>query len=389
MSDDTRWTHASFFSGVGGTDLGLERAGWRTVSFSEIDPYASAVLAHRWPGVPNLGSIVDVRDRECGPLRSAGGDWQDAFLWTGGFPCQDLSVAGKRRGLRDADGAATRSGLAFAFLDLVGRHRPPAFILENVPGLLSSHGGKDLGVLLGTMGELGYWWAYRVLDGRHFGVPQRRRRVFIVALHARICAGADGPAEVLSVGHRCERHPPAGGGAGTRAARVAVVGSDDTRPSLALTRTMHKRHDEDTDTLVLGGAPPDPGGVRAPDGLAGRAHHRAGLEVEVVQSLDTKGGGPDDNEAQAGHLIAVTSGPKMFDASGHHRESVSTTVTPTVSGYEQPMAFGALAEGPEADLLPVGLDSNRYRCCGNGVIAPVAEWLGLRLRAWVDANVPQ
>lgn len=82
-------THASFFSGVGGTDLGLERAGWRTVSFSEIDPYACAVLAERWPGVPNLGDIVSLQ----GPLLAKGGDadgsladWRTAQLWTGGFP---------------------------------------------------------------------------------------------------------------------------------------------------------------------------------------------------------------------------------------------------------------------------------------------------------------
>src|SRR5687768_18506529 len=93
-------THASFFSGVGGLDLGLERVGWRTVSFSEIDPYASAVLAERWPGVPNLGDITDVAEstqsrRDEGRVTHS--DWRSTTLWTGGFPCQDLSVAGKRR----------------------------------------------------------------------------------------------------------------------------------------------------------------------------------------------------------------------------------------------------------------------------------------------------
>src|SRR6188768_2021382 len=111
-------THASFFSGVGGLDLGLERAGWRTVSFSEIDPYASAVLAERWPGVPNLGDITAIADRvpsdvqrsrrpagrwvggspEDGKRYGGGDSWQHATLWSGGFPCQDLSVAGKRAG---------------------------------------------------------------------------------------------------------------------------------------------------------------------------------------------------------------------------------------------------------------------------------------------------
>ena len=116
----------------------------------EIDPYASAVLAERWPGVPNLGDIVRARNdlrpdsgthtnrrhrqrRRCGIGSGIETDGTVLTLWTGGFPCQDLSVAGKR-------GRARRSphGLAFAFLDLVERHRPPAILLENVPGLLSS-----------------------------------------------------------------------------------------------------------------------------------------------------------------------------------------------------------------------------------------------------------
>src|SRR6185503_752293 len=100
--------------------------------------------------------------------------------------------------------AATRSGLAFAFLDLVERHRPPAILLENVPGLLSSHGGKDFAALLSRLAELGYWWAYRILDAQYFGVPQRRRRVFICALHAGAGFGADSAAAVLSVGSRCD-----------------------------------------------------------------------------------------------------------------------------------------------------------------------------------------
>src|SRR5262245_21420328 len=105
-------THASFFSGVGGLDLGLERAGWTTVSFSEIDPYASAVLAERWPDIPNLGDITCLADDARGKAGwrkgapavgghepDAGrGEWPGAVLWSGGFPCQDLSVAGKRAG---------------------------------------------------------------------------------------------------------------------------------------------------------------------------------------------------------------------------------------------------------------------------------------------------
>mgnify|MGYP001558126923 FL=1 len=344
-------TNASFFSGVGGLDLGLERAGWRTVSFSEIDPYACAVLAQRWPGVPNLGDIIPLAAREGGRQSAGVGrvePWHGASLWSGGFPCQDLSVAGKRRGM----GAGTRSGLAYAFLDLVAVHRPRAVLLENVPGLLSSHGGRDMAPLLGAMGELGYGVGYRMLDARHFGVPQRRRRVFILGLTPGGRAGAERAAEVLSVGSRCRRHPPTGVKAGPGAAAGARPGVDIARTVVG---TAGKRHDEDIDTLVptvrSHSSSPDSDRMRAPDELAGRLDDRGG----VVNALDTKRGGADDNEAQAGHLIAAF------------------TKSHNVAGPDDPERW---TTGREAR---VGLDSHRYRCCGNGVVSDVAEWIGLRL----------
>lgn len=300
-------THASFFSGAGGLDIGLERAGWRTVSFSEINPYASAVLAEQWPGVPNLGDITTVADRwgqrlvsesASGKRSGSASDDQQlvgwdaasrASLWTGGFPCQDLSVAGKRRGM----GAGTRSGLAFSFLDLVGRHRPRFVLLENVPGLLSSHGGRDMGALTGRLEELGYVGAYRTLDARYFGVPQRRRRVFILGIHASVGAGAERAAEVLSVGSRCHRHPPTGIEAGPGAAIGARPGVDIAR---AVTGTSGKRHDDDTDTLIANG-------LRASDGHHGWSSPRGdGGDNLVAAAL---GGNPyGDHVARESHLVA-------------------------------------------------------------------------------------
>jgi site-specific DNA-cytosine methylase len=355
-------THASFFSGVGGVDLGLERAGWRTVSFSEVDPYASAVLAARWPGVPNLGDITALAGlRQLEPTadgrpvadgrgdrrgqHDADGLWSDATLWSGGFPCQGLSVAGKRRGLADE-----RSGLAFAFLDLVGRHRPPWVLLENVPGLLSSHAGRDLGALLGALGELGYGWAYRVLDARHFGVPQRRRRVFILAHTVDGHPDADGPAAVLAVGTRCRRHPPTGIETGEEPAPGARAGVDIAR---AVTGTSWKRHDDDTDTLIVDRPPPDPDGVRAPDGLAGRAYGGDGVVPYAIDGLSDqlgRGFGVSREQAYALRSVQQMIGPVQAKSGGHE---------------------------------PDGLDSHRYRCCGNGVVSSVAEWIGLRLASHI------
>lgn len=417
-------THASFFSGVGGLDLGLERAGWRTVSFSEVDPYASAVLAERWPGVPNLGDITSLGLRvaagESGgavtPARRQSDDgrdaWRGAVLWSGGFPCQDLSVAGKRRGL-----AGARSGLAFAFLDLVARLRPPWVLMENVPGLLSSHGGRDLGTLLGALGDAGYGWAYRVLDARWFGVPQRRRRVFILAHTVDGHPDADGPSQVLAVGTRCGWHPPTGGeawegaaeGTGESTHGVVADGATSTRPvpaafghhgyaigaqdadggylqlTPALPASLGKglghnkddfivttrdglaravvganRYDDDTNTFIVDGAPPDPDRVRAPDGLAGRLDGGDGLAGTL-----RSGGAGGVPSSRGEHLVVGTLrvGTSEGNAGG--------------SGHALPIIVGA--SGMMHDEPP-GLDSHRYRCCGNGVVSSVAEWIGLRLR---------
>jgi DNA-cytosine methyltransferase len=375
-------THASFFSGVGGLDLGLERAGWRTVSFSEIDPYASAVLAERWPGVPNLGDIAQLA-ASVRPLQPrAGGHGSDdaslsdgrlqssdgipnATLWTGGFPCQDLSVAGKRRGMGTEDDR-TRSGLAYAFLDLVEQHRPPAILLENVPGLLSSNGGKDFGALLGRLGELGYWWAYRILDAQFFGVPQRRRRVFILAFHAESGLGADSAAAVLSVGARCDGHSATGDEAGAGFAAGPVLG---TATAIRATGETDARGDGG-DNLILSPSP-DPGGVREADGLAGRMDDspvafRKSARVSSDTSPETW---VDDGLANTLNSFDVG------DIRTTHL-ALNPTEERDAAGLE-----------PDVDsLLPLGIDSHRYRCCGNGVVSNVSEWIGRRLRAAIEAN---
>lgn len=160
---------ASFFSGIGGFDLGFERAGMEVVFQSEIDPFCRRVLRRHWPGVTLAG---DINGLKIGDIP------RGADVWCGGFPCQDVSLAnqGKRRGLE-----GDRSGLFFAFASLVRDHRPPYVVLENVPGLLNSRGGADFRTVLATLGKLGYVCAWRVLDAKYFGTPQRRRRVIVVA----------------------------------------------------------------------------------------------------------------------------------------------------------------------------------------------------------------
>lgn len=160
--------YVSVFSGVEAATVAWEPLGWEPVAFCEVDAFPSAVLAERFPDVPNLGDITQV-------------DWErfksdhgTVDLVVGGSPCQSFSVAGKREGLSGA------SGLMWEYVRCVRELRPRWFVWENVPGALSSEGGEAFRCLLASMDDLGYYCAWRVLDAQFFGVAQRRRRVFLV-----------------------------------------------------------------------------------------------------------------------------------------------------------------------------------------------------------------
>ena len=139
--------------------------GWKAAFFSEIEAFPRAVLQHHYPDVPLHGDFTTIGADQYGPID----------LLVGGTPCQSFSIAGLRGGLDD-----DRGNLALEFLRLAQRTRPKWLVWENVPGVLSSNGGRDFGAILGGMVELGYGFAYRVLDAQYFGVAQRRRRVFVV-----------------------------------------------------------------------------------------------------------------------------------------------------------------------------------------------------------------
>ena len=161
----------SLFAGVGGFDLGLESAGHKCIGQVEIDKHAMAVLQKHWPNVPKHNDVTTAKEwaHEIGLVGNTD-------LVCGGFPCQDVSIAGKRAGL-----AGKRSGLFWEALEFAVYVKANYLILENVPGLLSSNQGRDFGVVISEMANAGYSHIeWRVLDSQYFGVPQRRRRVFIV-----------------------------------------------------------------------------------------------------------------------------------------------------------------------------------------------------------------
>lgn len=159
--------YVSVFSGIEAASVAWEPLGWEPVAFSEIEAFPSAVLAARYPRVPNLGDITKIDWSQHDDCRSA-----DVLV--GGSPCQSFSIAGARTGL---DGA---SGLMWEYVRAVRELRPHWLVWENVPGALSSSHGEDFACLLRALDGLGYGLAWRVLDAQYFGVAQRRRRLFVV-----------------------------------------------------------------------------------------------------------------------------------------------------------------------------------------------------------------
>jgi DNA (cytosine-5)-methyltransferase 1 len=160
--------YGSVCSGIEAASVAWHNLGWEPQWFSEIEQFPSEVLKHRFPTVPNLGDMTTINQN---PIA----DERPIDLLVGGTPCQSFSVAGLRKGLDDP-----RGNLMLTFLSIADKFRPKWVVWENVPGVLSSNGGKDFGTFLGALGELGYGFAYRVLDAQYFGVAQRRRRVFVV-----------------------------------------------------------------------------------------------------------------------------------------------------------------------------------------------------------------
>jgi len=157
--------YGSVCSGIEAATQAWHHMGWKPSFFSEIDAFPCAVLQHHYPKVPLHGDFTTIQD----------GDYEPINLLVGGTPCQSFSAAGLRKGLDDP-----RGNLMLGFGTLAKRLRPTWLVWENVPGVLSANGGRDFGTFLGMLAELGYGFAYRVLDAQFFGVAQRRKRVFVV-----------------------------------------------------------------------------------------------------------------------------------------------------------------------------------------------------------------
>lgn len=170
----------SFFAGIGGFDIAFEREGFQTTYLCEIDEFCNKVLNRHWP---NVQKGKDIRQVQSISLPSA-------HVWCGGFPCQDISVARGRNIRLGLEGE--RSGLFYDYANLIEQCQPEVVVIENVEGLFSSNGGRDFGVILQRMTQMGYAVAWRLLNSRYYGVPQSRTRVYI-------CCWKNSPTKAMRV----------------------------------------------------------------------------------------------------------------------------------------------------------------------------------------------
>lgn len=370
-------TFGSLFTGIGGFDLGLERAGMSCLWQVERDARCNELLTRRWPHVQRYDDV-----------RTVGADLARVDLICGGFPCQDVSVAGRREGL-----AGERSGLWFDFLRILGRARPRWCVIENVPGLLSSNEGRDFATIIEGLVELGYGVCWRVLDAQYFGLAQRRRRVFIVG-----CLGDGSAASVL-----LEPESVSGNSAPRRTA--------GQRPAPTLeARTRGGGGGWGTDFNAGGGL-----AVAAPV-LASAGHHGHssdrgdgyGLVAHAVTSRAMKG---PDSDGTAGLVVAfdttqITSGenrcnPEPGDpchplSANAHAPAIAGTIRPNIRNNSngatevtEIVARGAVRrltprecerlQGFPDDWTGGQSDSTRYKQLGNAVAVPCATWLGRRI----------
>lgn len=198
--------YLSVCSGIEAATSAWHHLNWKPVAFSEIDKFPSAVLAHHYPKVPNLGDMTKYMEWK---------PYEKIDLLVGGTPCQSFSIAGLRKGLEDP-----RGNLMLTYLKIAQRYQPRWLVWENVPGVLSSNRGRDFGTFLGALGNLGYGFAFRVLDAQWFGVAQRRRRVFVVG-----CLGdAGSAAKVLFESESLPRNPAPSREKGQRVAATLTGG---------------------------------------------------------------------------------------------------------------------------------------------------------------------
>ena len=312
--------YLSVCSGIEAATVAWKPLGWKASAFSDIDPFSRDLLKYHYPSTPLHGDFRTIGEKDYGAIN----------LLVGGTPCQAFSVAGLRKGFGD-----DRGNLTLAFLQLLKRKRPKWVVWENVPGVLSHDKGRTFGAFLGGLGQCGYGFAYRVLNAQYFGVPQRRKRVFVIG-----CLGDwRSPAKVL--------FEPEG------------LSGNITAKCLTARGAGGQNLDQDTanfitipiNTMTMMGRPSDDLKPRMGSGI--------GKNVDPCPTI-TKG---------HSHAVAFTKNDGGRDMKKKYSIRRLT-----------PIECERLQGFPDNYTnIPGAKDGKRYAAIGNSMAVPVMAWLGSRI----------
>lgn len=399
--------YISLFSGIEAASVAWGPLGWNPIAFSEIDPFCCELLAERFPNVPNLGDISGV-------------DWTEyegsVDVVIGGSPCQAFSMAGRRLGLMDE-----RGQLMLEFVRCVREVGPRWVIWENVPGVLSQDKGRAFGTLLGELEDCGYALAWRVLDAQFFGVPQRRRRVFLVGHPVPGCsAGVLFEPDCMRGDNPPSREKRAQLAAD--AAKGARVG-DTTGGDLT---TMCFQQNQRNEVRMVGGDGTIAGAIAESSGMkntnyvcigfsAGQSATAGSIAAQAEVAPTLRAGESGTNQVPsvvitqygdeiAGTLTARADSSPCVDrgqnivcmADGNAHAAIDEECAGTLKvGGEPPIVA---SEYIVRRLMPVECerlqgfpdgwtdlggtpDAPRYKACGNSMAVPVINWIGRRIEA--------
>ena len=389
--------YGSVCSGIEAATVAWHPLGWEPAFFSEIEKFPNAILAHHYPSVPNFGDMTKFKE------------WPSVSidLLVGGTPCQSFSVAGLRKGLDDP-----RGNLALVFLAVLDRLRPQWVVWENVPGVLSNHEGRDFASFLGGLGKLGYGWAYRMLDAQYFGVPQRRRRPFVVG-HLGDWRRA---AAVLLERQGLQWNPPPSREAGERvagslASRASAgggLGTDldcdggliahvaDVAPTLNAhfgdKQGLENQHIDSGAGLFVAHAHKGEGHDASEDGTGRGTPITISLASDPISAKDvampitSRNGDPGVvafQETESGTHESGLVGSLRANGPGH--DPVGTRVRTGMRVRRlTPMECERLQGFPDDYTLTpyrkkMAADEPRYKALGNSMAVPVMRWIGERI----------
>jgi DNA (cytosine-5)-methyltransferase 1 len=398
--------YLSVCSGVEAATVAWHSLGWKPVGFSEIEKFPSAVLQHHYPQVTNYGDMTTYKEWDIN---------ESVGLLVGGTPCQSFSVAGLRKGLEDP-----RGNLALTYVGILDRFRPKWFIWENVPGVLSSNSGRDFGSFLGAVAECGYGFAYRVLDAQYFGVPQRRRRVFVVG-----CLGDwESAAKVLFEPDCLRGDTPPSREKGKDITRITSVGSGKNSanalayaPELApcLETTCHDYSRADGFTMMVYETHPADSRVKAMGDVCQTVTSRWGTgggNVPLVQAYSLREDAKANNFSATPLHVTPALQALRPSVQSHHAQTfvVDRPVVGALCARDyKGVGNQYVAEGKcivQNDMavrrltpvecerlqgfpdnytqIPWGKgdtpDSHRYKAMGNSMAVPCMQWIGDRIQ---------